>query len=134
MAAPIPRWRLAPVTRATFLPGRLSFILASKQRAERNPSTIDEASRGTSDRLALRLVPTPSSSGVTRDRGTGPRTVVERDRREPRQPRELGPFETDRTYLEGLAIRISPRLSFWTGLTVNSLRISGPIWSRTNMV
>ena len=37
-------------------------------------------------------------------------------------------FETDRCYLGGFAIRISPRRSFWPGLTVNSLRISGPVW------
>ena len=37
-------------------------------------------------------------------------------------------------YLGGFAIRISPRRSFWPGLTVNSLRISGPVWPRTNMV
>lgn len=34
----------------------------------------------------------------------------------------------------GLAIRISPRLSFWPGWTVNSLRTSGPVWPRTNVV
>ncbi len=42
--------------------------------------------------------------------------------------------ETGRSYVEGLAIRISPRLSFWPGLMVNSLRISGPVWPRTYMV
>ncbi len=55
-------------------------------------------------------------------------------RRDPRQPSGPGLFETDRSYLEGLAIRMSPRLSFWPGLTVNSLRISGPVWPRTYMV
>ena len=39
-----------------------------------------------------------------------------------------------RSYLEGLAIRISPSSTFWPGSTVNSVRISGPVWPRTYMV
>ena len=45
-----------------------------------------------------------------------------------------GPFEMEPRHLGGFAIWISPNRSFWPGLTVNSLRTSGPVWPRTNMV